>query len=448
MSKMNELMSGYTGDAGSVRGNWETATGLADPVPKGIPPPPYVGYDITDLFVMVEFDRDAIQPLLPPDVEPVDACTGGFVFGSQPSGSGISPFSYASICVAIKGFDSPTGMPGLFFPVRNFVGEQAQVFFNTPHDSEITIGEDGDFRFANVRPAGEADIFRISMRLTKETNRDAWISYFYRPETLFGYRCVLPISVVTKRTVAEPIEATILSDDPTLQRLKPVRLLAAFYDTDKTTTWGKLLPLDGSDKGAKEQGQSLFFHFLSRMSQPVAVVGRERVLTFMNRSAERLKGDVYDLIDGRLVGATRENEKVLAEITRWALDQTGVEISAGRVMRSATLADVIVRSLPLEIRPTADADEPSALAVLVFTDGSRTDQSVSAAALELLGLTPAEARTAALIGVGLAPREAAGELGLSESTVRTVLKRVYSKLQLSRQSELAVLVSRIDSITS
>ena len=67
----------------------------------------------------------------------------------------------------------------------------------------------------------------------------------------------------------------------------------------------------------------------------------------------------------------------------------------------------------------------------------------SALVVRQLGLTAAEARLAAVIGAGVSPADAAEELGISEGNVRTALKKVFLKLGISRQSELAVLVTRI-----
>ena len=50
---------------------------------------------------------------------------------------------------------------------------------------------------------------------------------------------------------------------------------------------------------------------------------------------------------------------------------------------------------------------------------------------------------AALVGSGLAPREAAEKLGITEETARTVLKRVFSKTGVSRQSELVALLTKL-----
>lgn len=63
--------------------------------------------------------------------------------------------------------------------------------------------------------------------------------------------------------------------------------------------------------------------------------------------------------------------------------------------------------------------------------------------LRSLGLTASEARIAALIGTGCSPRETADRLAIAEATVRTALKRIYAKTGTARQSELAVLLSRL-----
>jgi DNA-binding CsgD family transcriptional regulator len=61
---------------------------------------------------------------------------------------------------------------------------------------------------------------------------------------------------------------------------------------------------------------------------------------------------------------------------------------------------------------------------------------------DILGLTLGEARVAALVGSGMAPKVAAERLGIAESTARTVLKRVFAKAGVSRQSELVALFGK------
>jgi DNA-binding CsgD family transcriptional regulator len=62
---------------------------------------------------------------------------------------------------------------------------------------------------------------------------------------------------------------------------------------------------------------------------------------------------------------------------------------------------------------------------------------------DLLGVTLGEARVASLVSAGLTTREAGLKMGVTEETARTVLKRVYSKVGISKQSELAALLTRL-----
>lgn len=62
---------------------------------------------------------------------------------------------------------------------------------------------------------------------------------------------------------------------------------------------------------------------------------------------------------------------------------------------------------------------------------------------DLFNLTLGEARLASLVGAGTAPGSAARRLGISEQTARTVLKRVFAKMGVTRQSEMASLMTRL-----
>jgi DNA-binding CsgD family transcriptional regulator len=100
----------------------------------------------------------------------------------------------------------------------------------------------------------------------------------------------------------------------------------------------------------------------------------------------------------------------------------------------------------LRATPPFARDLASAVIVLVDLNGQSTlDLCEMMTALEL---TPAEARVAALVGSGRSPREASEELGVTEGTARVTLKRVYAKLDLSRQSQLAQLVARLRPVTA
>jgi PAS domain S-box-containing protein len=85
----------------------------------------------------------------------------------------------------------------------------------------------------------------------------------------------------------------------------------------------------------------------------------------------------------------------------------------------------------------------STFGILIVTTLNPSEVPLTNLVERLFGLTPAEARVAALIGSGLSPRQAAEKLGISEGNVRTTLKHVFTKVGVSRQSELAVLLTKL-----
>lgn len=61
----------------------------------------------------------------------------------------------------------------------------------------------------------------------------------------------------------------------------------------------------------------------------------------------------------------------------------------------------------------------------------------------IFGLTPAEARLAAVIAGGLSPEQAAEGLGISTVTARNQLRAIFAKTDTHRQGELVALLSRL-----
>jgi len=83
-------------------------------------------------------------------------------------------------------------------------------------------------------------------------------------------------------------------------------------------------------------------------------------------------------------------------------------------------------------------------ALIMINEPERENSSGLRKALQqAFGLTPAEARTASLVGSGLAPQDVADQIGITVGTIRSELKDIFEKLNISRQSELAALVARL-----
>ena len=100
----------------------------------------------------------------------------------------------------------------------------------------------------------------------------------------------------------------------------------------------------------------------------------------------------------------------------------------------------------LPITDAANLEEAflsNARVIVLIIDPNNGDPADPAVLRELLGITMGEARVASWTATGLKARETATKLGISEETVRTVLKQIYAKTHISRQSELSALIARM-----
>jgi PAS domain S-box-containing protein len=94
---------------------------------------------------------------------------------------------------------------------------------------------------------------------------------------------------------------------------------------------------------------------------------------------------------------------------------------------------VVVTPLRTESR-YFDNDRPAA--IVFMSDPENVPDLKESQLASLYGLTPAEARLARLLAQDLSLAEASEELGVSQHTVRTHIKRIFSKTTTERQSGL------------
>ena len=186
---------------------------------------------------------------------------------------------------------------------------------------------------------------------------------------------------------------------------------------------------------------------LTRVGIGVFTLDSSGRVIFVNPAGERLLGDGLALVHDHLLAHTAPE--------RSALDAAIVQTTS----TSATSADedkpIMIhrrdgkRPLVIYVLPTARLSHPAAqflahaYAIVLAIDPEGREPADAALVRDVLGLTLGEARVAALVGSGLAPREAADKLGITEETARTVLKHVFSKTGVSRQSELVALLGRM-----
>lgn len=176
--------------------------------------------------------------------------------------------------------------------------------------------------------------------------------------------------------------------------------------------------------------------------------GIGRVL-FSNAAGERLIGAGLTLRNRQLSAIGKPQHDALSAAIRATLgDAGGVWRGPHRpILLDGEDAQQFLAAyvLPVGARASNAADMVlrNARALVVVVASGAAEPPDPAIVRDLLGLTLGEARVASLIGHGLPPREAANKLGIAEETARNALKRVFAKVGVSRQSELAAMLSNL-----
>jgi DNA-binding CsgD family transcriptional regulator/PAS domain-containing protein len=188
---------------------------------------------------------------------------------------------------------------------------------------------------------------------------------------------------------------------------------------------------------------------LERLGVGVFLVDAVGRILYRNPAAQGLLGDCLVVTGERLTARLAPERDALRSAIELAADgghQTFTQDPHPVLLRGDRPEGFLaVYVLPVPAgsgHPIAHLMSGVKATVVVTT--SKAGQAADPAIIrDLLGLTLGEARVAALVGAGLPPREAATQLGLSEETARTTLKRVFSKVGVSRQSELATMMTKL-----
>jgi DNA-binding CsgD family transcriptional regulator len=138
---------------------------------------------------------------------------------------------------------------------------------------------------------------------------------------------------------------------------------------------------------------------------------------------------------------------LIAAAARPNLDRDGDDCAV--IRRAAAEAPVVVRAVGLTPERNAGRDGlPAERGVLlVAVDTGAAPPADVAGQLRRLGLTRAETRLAVQIGRGLGLSDIAEAGGVSEHTLRSHMRAIFAKLDLSRQAELVRLTTRLETIS-
>lgn len=183
---------------------------------------------------------------------------------------------------------------------------------------------------------------------------------------------------------------------------------------------------------------------LEAMPTAAAVIGSDdRIVAANDRFAEI---DGLRVLAGRLSAEGAENA---AELRRLLLEARASASVGGRAIAKAVFRGRDDdRPVFATARPCAPGTGPADAILILVDDLARPSRADVSQGFRLLGLTRGEARVAATVGSGLSPREAAEAIGCAEQSVRSVLKTVFAKLGIHKQSELGRIVVRMEAMAT
>lgn len=196
---------------------------------------------------------------------------------------------------------------------------------------------------------------------------------------------------------------------------------------------------------SRSQGLSDLF---ARLRMGIYLLDGLGRVVFANDTGKSFIGGTLALAnDGRLTARDRGHGAALEAAISATLQNRPSADAYPRpiLLRSEGAAPILAAYvLPLNtaLSPAIEQFLVRSQAIVLIVELRTGDSADPSVVRDLLGLTLGEARVAALIAAGVSPRDASLKLGISAETTRTVLKRVYMKSGVSRQSELAALIAR------
>jgi len=423
--------------------------GWVEAPPDDIPPPPYHVGEVDMLFVGVRFAEAAVRAILPAELKPVPEFTGTLCVYEARTGWGIAPYSACFAAIEVEGFDSPDGSRGYYMATGHFSG-RAGVVMRRDYNTNFLEGGSRLWREAGQAggiggpPGGEA--LHLTLDRLPPTPPITSGIHHYLGRNAGGGINLYAVAFTGSLWGAVPSEVRIGPDAGTAMRALAgaAQPIWAFDCAGTTLTFSAPRPIADHSGIASEGTRAALLDVFSHLGRPAVVLGKNAAIAYMNRQAEGLVGLGFTVERGHLRARRSQDQAALHRIVEAAMDRgaAAFDLSPIAIERPDGTSPLIARALPID----AAISGGEAAALVLFSDPVRTGGGNPTRALQLMGLTPAEARIAALVGSGLAPKEAAEKLGNTEGTVRAALTQIYQKLDIGRQSELAKIVARLETI--
>jgi DNA-binding CsgD family transcriptional regulator len=182
--------------------------------------------------------------------------------------------------------------------------------------------------------------------------------------------------------------------------------------------------------------------FGTQLGIPLIMLDGEGRAVAVSPRAERLFDREFGIRSGQLWAADSESNNKIEALLRMARATIIPDLSEEAVVvrrkerGSLLLRPIAIRGLGLDVLPGARL-------FVTVTDLSQAPAAAEKDLRLIFALSPAEANVAALLARGCDVEEIAAERGTSVATVRTQIRQVFQKTEVSRIGELVSLVANI-----
>ncbi|WP_343584206.1 helix-turn-helix transcriptional regulator [Herbaspirillum sp.] len=186
------------------------------------------------------------------------------------------------------------------------------------------------------------------------------------------------------------------------------------------------------------QQQELSALVLDRINFPLLVVTYDKKVLLANAL-----GQQWLALPGNPMSASSPFSSHFTGLLKTATGLNGTRRAAGFIMPLADGSRQFVNAVPLSLPVDGWGDiMPQALVWIHSSDGE--NRSCDDILKQLFHLTPGEIRVLQQLMNGGSVKEISAVLEISESTTRTHLKAIFSKMNVSRQAELQRLLNRLN----
>lgn len=395
--------------------------------------PPYQVRDVDMIYVEGVLAPKYAKAILPAGIEqaPSHACMVASY--TAPRGWGLAPFTATYARLAISGHVSPDGNDGLL-PFAQTASGRAGRLIHRHYNRFCSVAETSFSATADrieaTGPLGEGAEVEIAISLGEqpvEVTAGAHTEVGLTPDGLATWATAYSCAV--KQVRLERLGWSI----PEGHRLEPLlhfRPTATYRLFDKSFSMGAPSALRVFDPRMVGETQASLIDLFERLHLKAIVMERGGRLAFVSEAARAALGDIAG---SQIIGVSGKLHQLASMASR---AQSISPINQPILLERSDGRPIIVRALPLT---SSLWGSPAVLGLVNEPGESRLGEPETI--LHLMGLTPAEARIAHLVGLGATRGVAARKLGVSENTIRSTLKVVHSKLKINRRAELANLVA-------